>query len=445
MRGRRVGPPSPPVRRRRCFLAGVSASARPESPKGGRGRGTRPGVLGEVLPPRAALALQPSGAGTKRLQGPDPGGRITASPPHPTRRGRRAAGSRCGRGGGGGAALSEAGVCEGVSRKVAQAPREDDGAAALTVPRAGGRGRGAQESGLAQPPQSPAPPSASNRILTAPRDARSAQEQARGTRAACVTGRRGEESRGLAPRPGAPLARRRGRAAEPPAQPQASVRRRGASRPEPPPPSRSLRLRGRRGPAPAGRGPSAGAGLAGPRLRGAAPSASVRRAGAAAGPARCGATCAWRCCAWPAASARSSTPSASSPCPRRVERAAVAGSHRPQRLLGSRPADAAPREGRAARAPRRIPAGRTGTGRSLSRGRARAGAAGAGSGAWGSAWDRWQVRPAPQDSLPPLRPPSRIPLLPGNPTLFPHPLPLHPGARPPFRIPLLLHPSAAPA
>lgn len=70
---------------------------------------------------------------------------------------------------------------------------------------------------------------------------------------------------------------------------------------------------------------------------------------------------------------------------------------------------------------------------------------GGGRGAWGSAWGRRQVGPAPQDSLPPLRPPSRIPLLPGTATPFLHPLPLHPGARPPFRIPLLLHPSAAPA
>lgn len=112
-----------------------------------------------------------------------------------------------------------------------------------------------------------------------------------------------------------------------------------------------------------------------PRLRGAAPSAPVRPSGrggdgggGGAGPTGCGATCASWYCAWPAASARSFTPSASSPCPWRKVRAAVAGSRRPQRLPGSGAAGAAPQEGRAARARRRIPAGRTGTSGSLSGG-----------------------------------------------------------------------------
>lgn len=108
-----------------------------------------------------------------------------------------------------------------------------------------------------------------------------------------------------------------------------------------------------------------------PRLRGAAPSFPVRPGGrggggsggrGGAGLARCGATCASWCCAWPAASARSSTPSASSPCPWKKERAEVAGSRRPKWLPGSRAADAARRERRATRAPQLIPAGRTGTG-----------------------------------------------------------------------------------
>lgn len=133
-----------------------AVSAQPESPKGGHGRGTRPGVLGGVLPHRAApgspaRSLPASSPALRcwyqtppraRPRGPDH--RLPTTPD----RGRRAAGSRYGRGGGGRAArraaLAEAGVCvcEWVSRKVTQAPREDDGAAALTVPRAGGRGRG---------------------------------------------------------------------------------------------------------------------------------------------------------------------------------------------------------------------------------------------------------------------------------------------------------------
>lgn len=112
------------------------------------------------------------------------------------------------------------------------------------------------------------------------------------------------------------------------------------------------------------------------RLRGAAPSVPVRPGGrgdggggSSAGPARCGATCASWCCAWPAASARFSMPSASSPCPWRKERAALAGSRRPQRLPGLGAMDAEPGEGWAARALRRITAGRTGTGGSLLGGR----------------------------------------------------------------------------
>lgn len=133
-----------------------------------------------------------------------------------------------------------------------------------------------------------------------------------------------------------------------------------------------------------------------PRLRCTAPSAPVRPGGRGGGggnddgedrrPARCGATCASWCYAWPAAFARSSTPSASSPYPWRKERAAVAGSRRPKRFPGSRAADAAPQEGRAARTPQRIPAGRTGMGRFLC---GRAGARGArarGCGARGLAW-----------------------------------------------------------